>query len=220
MKRDEQDEAAALARAQEQLATVIRELVEPRRMPVHQLGALVMGTVPSWLEQLRESVAHGRGSGQGSGGSRLPINAGSVDVLTHVEATARQIHLRAYARSRRELSAAADLRALGGLVAEWTDVDQVDAVRRAVTKLLDGIRQQLDPREEVPISSACPHCQQRMVLRWDASIGEELRVPALVLLVDDRRVICRGCRSEWGAEFAGELIREADDQREQEGSTA
>ncbi|MGH8575598.1 MAG: DUF7341 domain-containing protein [Gammaproteobacteria bacterium] len=209
------EDAAALATAQAELAATIRELCEPRRVPVTQAGQLVVGKVPSWIQQLRESVAHGQGSGQGSGGSRVPINPGSVDTLTMVETAARQIHLRAYARSRRDTPAEADLRILGHLVACWSDVDQVTAVHKAVSRLLDAIRHQLDPKEEVPIDEPCPRCQQRMVWRWD-SIGERLQAMALVLVVEDRIVTCRGCDSTWPAEFAGEVIREAAEHREAE----
>lgn len=209
------DEAVALAKAQAELAAAVRELTSPRRVPVLQPdGTVAVGEVPGWIEQLRESVGTTRNGGAGSNGSPAPLNPGAVDVLTHVECSARVLHSRVLARSDRPVEEY--LRAVLAEVGRWHDPMQVAAVGKAVARLLEGVRQQLDPRREVPIDEPCPHCEQRMVWRWDSSIRERLQVPALVLVVEDRAVVCRGCDSTWPAEFAGELIREATEHRERQ----
>ena len=207
-----QHDPAELAEAQAQLAALVRDLCEPRRMPILVDGRTEVGVIPSWMDQLRESVSASRNGGRGGGGAPAPINPAAVDVLTELEGSARVLHARVLSRSDRTVEQ--HLRGIAAEVDGWRSPQQVTAVVRAVGRMLGAVQAQLDPPEHlVSVAHQCPHCDLRMVSRWEPSTGERVQVDALVLDVRDRSVSCRGCESAWPAEFSARLIAEVNEWR-------
>jgi hypothetical protein len=182
-------------RALADLRDAVRELLDPiQRKVLRDGGVATAHTAPSRLVQLRRASSHSGQSGRASSGSgtRMPIDAGAVDLLGQIAAAAAQLHREVLAYRAPTVEMCIQL--IVALVERWDDVAAIDTVAEWMRSWRDGIDEQLDPRHVYHLKGPCPACGVRMASRADG----ERTVQVHALLVDSREgCMCQACGAHW-----------------------
>lgn len=189
-------------RARVDLYAAAHDLLDPVvRKVLRDGGHTTEHTAPSLLEQLADAGGHSGETGHSSrSGSRLPIDAGAVDLLVEITTGASDLHDKALDHS--QLSPVEHIRAVIALAEQWDDVNAVDWATGWLQHWQRAITNQLDPKRRWHLAEACPVCHVHMASTVDS--GDTVLVPALV--VDTTTgADCRACGAHWASEQLEQL---------------
>jgi hypothetical protein len=184
------------------LRTAAHDLLDPvQRKILRDGGHTSTHTAPSLLDQLRDASGHSGETGHSAGGgTRIPIDAGALDLLAEITTGAVDAHDRALEHSQPSIED--HLRAAIALAEQWHEPGDIDWLTGWLQHWRRAIADQFDPRPRWHLAEACPACHATVAYREHS--GEEVRVPAL--LVDNTTgADCQACGAHWAPEQLEQL---------------